>query len=148
MSLATDASIAASVGAREHIANLLKPEQSREVFVHWSKTELTKLPPVARELIQQCAGLPLALSMIGAMVRGKPVAYWKTVLDNLRQADLERSRRSSPTTLWFAKTKSFGFGYRRCDSRSADCQFNSGTESREASAAWSAWVGLGRRDSP
>jgi WD40 repeat protein len=85
-----DVSIAAAVGAREHVADLLTAEQSREVFARWSRTEITSLPPIATQLIHECGQLPLALSMVGAMLRGKPPTYWKTVLEHLRNADLDK----------------------------------------------------------
>ena len=83
-----DANIAAAVGAREHIADLLTFEQSREVLARWSALETAKLPPLADDLIQECGRLPLALSMVGAMLRGKPSTMWKRVYDLLRNADL------------------------------------------------------------
>ena len=83
-----DANIAAAVGAREHIAKLLSVEQSREVLARWSAIETAKLPRLADDLIRECGRLPLALSMVGAMLRGKPAAMWERVHDLLRKADL------------------------------------------------------------
>jgi WD40 repeat protein len=91
-----DASIAAAMGAREHVADLLTNEQSREVLARWSRTEITHLPPISAELIHECGRLPLALSMVGAMLRGKPAAYWKAVLEHLRNADLDKIKAQFP----------------------------------------------------
>ena len=91
-----DASIAAAMGAREHIADLLTDEQSREVLARWSRTRITHLPPIAAQLIHECGRLPLALSMVGAMLRGKPATYWKTVLEHLRNADLDKIKAQFP----------------------------------------------------
>ncbi len=91
-----DASIAAAIGAREHVADLLTEEQSREVLARWSRTEITNLPPIAAQLIHECGRLPLALSMVGAMLRGKPATYWKTVLEHLRNADLDKIKAQFP----------------------------------------------------
>ena len=91
-----DASIAAAMGAREHVADLLTEEQSREVLARWSRTEITNLPPIAAQLIHECGRLPLALSMVGAMLRGKPATYWKTVLEHLRNADLDKIKAQFP----------------------------------------------------
>src|ERR1019366_8646431 len=91
-----DASIAAAMGAREHIADLLTDAQSREVLARWSRTEITHLPPIAAQLIHECGRLPLALSMVGAMRRGKPATYWKTVLEHLRNADLDKIKAQFP----------------------------------------------------
>ena len=83
-----DADLAAALGAREHIADLLTFEHSREVLARWSAIESAKLPPLADDLIRECGQLPLALSMVGAMLRGKPSAMWKRIHDVLRNADL------------------------------------------------------------
>ncbi len=91
-----DANIAAAMGAREHVADLLTEEQSREVLARWSRTEITNLPPIAAQLIHECGRLPLALSMVGAMLRGKPATYWKTVLEHLRNADLDKIKAQFP----------------------------------------------------
>src|SRR5271157_5561593 len=91
-----DASIAAAVGAREHVADLLTEEQSRDVLARWSGTEVAKLPPLAEDLIGRCGRLPGALSMVGAMLRGKPSTMWKRVHDLLRNEDLKRIRGQFP----------------------------------------------------
>ena len=91
-----DANIAAAMGAREHVADLLTEEQSREVLARWSRAEITCLPAIAAELIHECGRLPLALSMVGAMLRGKPAAYWKAVLEHLRNADLDKIKAQFP----------------------------------------------------
>jgi hypothetical protein len=85
-----DVSIAAAVGAEEEIADLLTLEQSRAVLARWSGSDTDHLPPAAAELIRECGHLPLALSLIGAMLRGKPRAYWEHVGNLLRNADLEK----------------------------------------------------------
>jgi len=91
-----DTSIAAAMGAREHVADLLTEEQSREVLASWSRREITNLPSIAAQLIHECGRLPLALSMVGAMLRGKPAAYWSVVLDHLRNADLDKIKAQFP----------------------------------------------------
>jgi len=91
-----DASIAAALGAREHTADLLTVEQSREVLAKWSGMESEKLPPVADDLIHECGRLPLALSMTGAMLRNKPAALWNRSVELLRHADLEKIKAQFP----------------------------------------------------
>jgi len=91
-----DSSIAAAVGAREHIAELLTEEQSREVLARWSGSDVAMLPAIATELIDECDRLPLALSMVGAMLRYKPPALWTVVLGHLRNADLEKINAQFP----------------------------------------------------
>ena len=91
-----DASIAAAVGAEEHIADLLTVEQSRDLLARWCASTPEDLPPEAADLIRECGRLPLALAMIGAMLRGKPRAYWKHVGNLLRGADLAKIRAQFP----------------------------------------------------
>jgi len=83
-----DASIAASFGAREFKVELLTVAQSEEVLTLWSGWKAKPLPSAAKEIVQECGRLPLALSMIGASLRGEPSASWTGVADHLRQADL------------------------------------------------------------
>jgi NB-ARC domain len=91
-----DASIAAAVGAQEDTVNLLTQEQSREVLARWLGLQTDKLPSQADSLIRECGRLWLALSMIGAMLKGKPPAYWDLVLDLLGKADLEKIKAQFP----------------------------------------------------
>jgi hypothetical protein len=91
-----DASIAAAVGAQEHTADLLTREQSREVLARWSGLKTDKLPSQGDDLIRECGRLPLALSMIGAMLKSKPPAFWDRVLDLLGKADLDKIKAQFP----------------------------------------------------
>ena len=91
-----DSSIAAAVGAREHVADLLTEQESRDVLARWSGTEVAKLPTMADDLMQKCGRLPLALSMVGAMLRGKPTTMWKYVNELLRNANLEKIKMQFP----------------------------------------------------
>ena len=91
-----DAGIAADVGAQEHRADLLTEEQSCTMLARWSGKQEDELPAESELLIQECGRLPLAISMIGAMLRGKPASYWQRVLDLLRNADLEKIKTQFP----------------------------------------------------
>lgn len=84
-----DSSIAAAVGAKDHRAELLALDEAREVLKQWAGLESGELPPEAADLIGECGRLPLALSMVGAMLRGKPRSRWKRTLDLLRSAELK-----------------------------------------------------------
>lgn len=66
------------------------------MFARWSETDVAKLPPISAEVMRECGRLPLALSMVGAMLRGEPLAIWKTVLDHLCKADLEKIKLQFP----------------------------------------------------
>ena len=67
---------------------LLTPEQSRLLLAQWAKLQPKDLPPEAADVIRESGRLPLALAMMGAMLREKPRAYWTHVLNLLRKADL------------------------------------------------------------
>jgi hypothetical protein len=58
-----------------HPLDVLTEEQSREFLARQSELKAEALPPEASDLIHECGRLPLALAMIGAMLRGKPVAF-------------------------------------------------------------------------
>jgi hypothetical protein len=91
-----DTKIAASLGARECRADLLSPEKSRELLARYSGVALGELPRESGLLIEQCGRLPLALAMVGAMLRGKPPAFWQHVLTLLRSADLRKIKAQFP----------------------------------------------------
>ena len=83
-----DQSIGRFVGAREHRAELLEPAQARELIARWAGVEATALPPVADALVGECGRLPLALAVIGAMLRGAEPQFWADTLDLLKKADI------------------------------------------------------------
>ncbi len=91
-----DGAIAAATGAVEHVADLLTPEQARALVARWAGCSPDALPAEADDLVRECGRLPLALSMIGAMLRGKPPAYWGHVLGLLRHADLAKIHAQFP----------------------------------------------------
>jgi hypothetical protein len=91
-----NAEIAAAVGAREHSVDLLDPEQCREVLANGSGLPVDGLPAEAADLIRECGRLPLALSMVAAMLRNKPATAWGRVLRDLRNADLGKIRAEFP----------------------------------------------------
>ena len=91
-----DTTIAAALGAHKHIAGLLKREKAQEVLACYSWLAVEKQPIEAGGLIEQCGGLPLALAMVGAMLRDKPLSSWKYVLGLLQKADLQKIRAQFP----------------------------------------------------
>jgi hypothetical protein len=91
-----DTSLAAALGAREHPVGVLTDQQSRDVLARSSGRDAGDLPPEAAHLIQECGRLPLALAMVGAMLRGKPPVFWKRVLDLLHNADREKIKVQFP----------------------------------------------------
>jgi WD40 repeat protein len=91
-----DSSIAAAIGANEFQAELLTADQSLKFLALWAGRAASNLPPQAEDLIRECGRLPLALAMIGAMLKGKPDAFWNVVLNLLSHADLARIRAQFP----------------------------------------------------
>ena len=91
-----DTSIAAGVGTEPHWVELLSAAESTEALAQWSGWGNRKLPVEAESIISQCGRLPLALAMVGAMLRGKPVGLWKHTLNILRSADLAKIKAQFP----------------------------------------------------
>jgi WD40 repeat protein len=82
--------IANTTGAIEVVAELLNLDQSRAMLARYADLAVDELPSVADDLIDECGHLPLALSMIGAMLRAKQDNYWPRVLALLHAADLAK----------------------------------------------------------
>lgn len=91
-----DASICRFVSAHDHRVELLDAAQSRELLALWSNVPVAELPAVADEIVSECGRLPLALSVVGAMLRpfsgesrtSADDEFWKDTLVLLRNADL------------------------------------------------------------
>lgn len=91
-----DAAIGRFVGAHEYQAGLLDVAQSRELLTSWANRPVAELPAVADEIIVECGRLPLALSVVGGMLRSKNVHYWADTLGRLRKADLSSIQKQLP----------------------------------------------------
>jgi WD40 repeat protein len=85
-----DGTIAPAVGADEQRLDVLSSDEARQLLARWAGLQVAALPGAVDEVIRECGGLPLALSMIGAMLRDKPPSYWTHVLGLLRQASLDK----------------------------------------------------------
>ena len=57
---------------------------------------VAELPAAADEVIAECGRLPLALSVVGAMLRGESAEFWADTLDLLRKADLSAIEEQLP----------------------------------------------------
>ena len=83
-----DQEIVRNSGAEECRLGVLSAEESLELLRLWSGKK--DLPPEAAEVAEECDNLPLALAMVGAMVKGRPDDRWENVLHRLRTADLQK----------------------------------------------------------
>ena len=85
------------IGAEEHRVDVLSPSDGLKMLAEWvGQKSPNKLSPEAAEVARECGYLPLALAMIGAMIRFQPTA-WKDALDCLRASDLEDIKRAFPS---------------------------------------------------
>lgn len=81
-----DGSMLSALGAAQHRLETLTPEQSLHLFSDVIGVPVKDLPSAAATTARACGHLPLALAVIGAMVRdGAP---WTEVLEALRAGDL------------------------------------------------------------
>ncbi|KST65418.1 NB-ARC domain-containing protein [Mastigocoleus testarum] len=84
-----DASIISCLGAKKHELGVLSDRQALTLLAQWTGYEKNAaLPSQAQEIVGECGNLPLALAMVGAMLRGKD--RWEYVLYRLRNADLDK----------------------------------------------------------
>jgi hypothetical protein len=84
------------LGAEEHHVDVLSLNDALKMLADWAGEQSPdKLPPEAAEVAKECGYLPLALALIGAMIRLRPTA-WKDALGRLRRADLEAIKRAFP----------------------------------------------------
>jgi hypothetical protein len=86
------------LGAEEHRVGVLSLDNALKMLAAWvGEQSPAKLPPEASEAARECGYLPLALAMIGAMVRSDPrPTAWPDALTRLKRADLEKIKRVFP----------------------------------------------------
>jgi hypothetical protein len=91
-----DAGIITALGGEEYQLSILSEQQALALLADWANQPLETLPATALDVTRECGYLPLALSMVGAMMRGKPTNRWQNVLEKLRSADLDKIRQQFP----------------------------------------------------
>jgi WD40 repeat protein len=91
-----NAEIASFFGATSHQIDLMEDADALTFLSHCSGRPAADLPHEAKSLIKGCGGLPLAIAMIGGMLRGRSPAAWSDALDLLREEKLEDIRRAFP----------------------------------------------------
>lgn len=75
-----DSSIANDVQADLVTAGVLTEEQLRLLLAKSAHVASQALPAEAQGIVREAAGLPLALAMLGGMLRDKPLKFWAHVL--------------------------------------------------------------------
>ncbi|MEH2086810.1 NB-ARC domain-containing protein [Nostoc sp.] len=95
-----DAAIVTGLGGEEYQLAVLDAQQALKILADWAnKPEImysTEQNDVALQVAQECGYLPLALVMVGAMMRGKPPNRWHNILEKLCNADLEKIKQQFP----------------------------------------------------
>lgn len=81
--------VVTGTNAREFPVQLMGENESRELLARKSGLNRQDLPPEAAKIVQRCAGLPLALSMLGARAR-KGGSEWARIVDALDRGKAER----------------------------------------------------------
>ena len=84
------------LGAEEHRLDLLSSSDALKMLADWVGQKMTaELPTEAAEVARECGYLPLALAMIGAMIRSRRMT-WTAALIRLRRVELEAIKRNFP----------------------------------------------------
>ncbi|HEX4960396.1 MAG TPA: NB-ARC domain-containing protein [Thermoanaerobaculia bacterium] len=76
------------LGAEEFRVEVLTPKAALGLLADWAGDRIDRLLPEAATVARRCGYLPLALAMIGAMVRLRPTA-WSDALERLDHSDLK-----------------------------------------------------------
>ena len=91
-----NAGIATALNGQRYDIDLLTESESLLLLAEWSGCTASDLPPAALAALAECGRLPLAVSMIGAMMKGKPADRWNLVLQDLKSANLDEIRQAIP----------------------------------------------------
>lgn len=89
------AGIPPRLGAILHDVGLLDNEDALCLLAEWAGAPAKALPDIASRVAGECGGLPLALSMVGAMIRLRG-GGWDNALHKLKSAELSKLRQEFP----------------------------------------------------
>ena len=87
--------VALGLGAESQRVDELSSSDAIALLAQYAGLPLDALPPEAPELVRECGELPLALAVVGSMLRGKPA---ESVADGARSAPPRRAPRAGPRT--------------------------------------------------
>ncbi len=90
-----NAAVLVGLGAEQYQLSVLSFKEALALLAAWSGQEVGDLPETAAQVVRSCGHLPLALAMIGAMVRLQKIT-WRNALLRLEKADLSKLRGSFP----------------------------------------------------
>ena len=90
-----DASLSSVLGAEQLSLDVLRDEDALNLLARSSGHATYQLPAVAKQIAEECGNLPLALAMVGAMVKDKP-DHWEIVFRRLQNADIEKIKVQFP----------------------------------------------------
>jgi len=89
-----DSGLAMRLGAVPAAVEPLTQAESLQLLAGWVRTSADRLPLSARGVADECGGLPLALSIVGAMAGGG--TPWDDIAEAIGDADLEFLARKMP----------------------------------------------------
>jgi hypothetical protein len=81
--------VADRLNAKQHKLEPLDDKAARALLAKACEIAETALPTAASDILGKCAGLPLALNMIGRILRGKPANRWQEKLEALKKGRLD-----------------------------------------------------------
>ncbi|CAA6825841.1 MAG: Unknown protein [uncultured Sulfurovum sp.] len=76
--------------AKEYSIDILTKEQSFNFLKNKVGVISDDLKGLAEEIIKKCGNLPLAINIIGSILKDRDRAYWEKVLVNLQNANLDK----------------------------------------------------------
>ncbi|MDZ8260578.1 NB-ARC domain-containing protein, partial [Nostoc sp. ChiQUE01b] len=92
--------IVTGMGGEEYQLEVLDAQQALALLADWANQpqiiDPTQQNDVILQVARECGYLPLALAMVGAMMRFKPPNRWHNILEKLRSADLEKIKQQFP----------------------------------------------------
>jgi len=84
-----DAAVINGLGAKPYSLDLLSRDEALKLLADWAEMLPDSMPIDADDIVDECGYLPLAVAMIGAMLKGKPLDRWKNALNKFRSSDLD-----------------------------------------------------------
>ena len=90
--------VLSGIEAETILVDVLSEDEAKELLAKWAGQPPEELPTSTFYVAKECGYLPLALSMIGAMIRMQQdkMTAWQDVLDQLKSRDLKDFRSHFP----------------------------------------------------